>query len=68
VGDRHGETDRHGYDGSASAQRAIGVAAHAVHAGRRGRSPIKSVLLGSVSDAAVQGGRRRVLIVPGDEG
>jgi nucleotide-binding universal stress UspA family protein len=32
--------------------------------GRRGKSRIKSVLLGSVSEAAVRDGRRPVLVVP----
>lgn len=36
--------------------------------GRRGMSRLKSVVLGSVSDAAVRNGRRPVLIVPSDEG
>jgi nucleotide-binding universal stress UspA family protein len=35
--------------------------------GRRGMSRIKSVLLGSVSDAAVRDGRRPVLVVPAGE-
>lgn len=35
--------------------------------GRRGMSRLKSVVLGSVSDAAVRDGRRPVLIVPSSE-
>jgi nucleotide-binding universal stress UspA family protein len=35
--------------------------------GRRGMSRIKSVVLGSVSDAAVKDGRRPILIVPGGD-
>jgi nucleotide-binding universal stress UspA family protein len=35
--------------------------------GRRGMGTIKSVVLGSVSDAAVRDGRRPVLVVPGGE-
>jgi nucleotide-binding universal stress UspA family protein len=33
--------------------------------GRRGLGPLRSAVLGSVSDAAVRDGRRPVLVVPG---
>jgi nucleotide-binding universal stress UspA family protein len=42
--------------------------AELVVVGRRGMSRIKSVLLGSVSEAAVRDGRRPVLVVPGAQG
>jgi nucleotide-binding universal stress UspA family protein len=42
--------------------------AELVVVGRRGMSRIKSVLLGSVSEAAVRDGRRPVLVVPSAQG
>jgi nucleotide-binding universal stress UspA family protein len=42
--------------------------AELVVVGRRGMSRIKSVLLGSVSEAAVRDGRRPVLVVPSAHG
>jgi nucleotide-binding universal stress UspA family protein len=41
--------------------------ADVVVVGRRGISRVKAVVLGSVSDAAVQDGRRPVLVVPAAE-
>ena len=42
--------------------------AELVVVGRRGMSRIKSVLVGSVSEAAVRDGRRPVLVVPSAQG
>ena len=42
--------------------------AELVVVGRRGMSRIKSILLGSVSEAAVRDGRRPVLVVPSAQG